>query len=307
VAATRTSIGFPNDDTTAVTIIAKEQQQSPSSSPSSKSSSSKSSFSSSSPYCNQTYFWGGGKAGSTTLFFLLTGGIQGQITTPFVSSNDMSVGKEPCFGGVWAKWEVQAWDQTICNSNVNSNGDSDSDSGKKMQHTHILNGCPRRTWKNHALEILALHTAEANANANTTTTETHKNHQTFLMLIQDPVNRLVSYINDNRRRGTANQRKCTVEEQVQTLLLNPRQGKITGLERILSYQGENLATLLSVIPDPSDVPIIPMESMSTPQTIQGVANAVSDHVGAARWRCLIITTIGIRITTTTTAATMFST
>jgi hypothetical protein len=149
VAATRTSIGFPNDDTTAVTIIAKEQQQSPSSSPSSKSSSSKSSFSSSSPYCNQTYFWGGGKAGSTTLFYLLTGGLKGQIRTPFVPDNhDPNVGKEPCFGREWAKWEAQARDQTICKG----------DSGKKIQRTHIVNGCPWRTQKTHAQQILALNT-----------------------------------------------------------------------------------------------------------------------------------------------------
>jgi hypothetical protein len=32
------------------------------------------------------------------------------------------------------------------------------------------------------------------------------------MLIRDPVDRLVSHINDNRRRGSKHQRKHTVEE-----------------------------------------------------------------------------------------------
>jgi hypothetical protein len=256
--------------TTAVTLIAKEQQQLPS--PSSKSPSS-SSFS----YCSQTYFWGGGKAGTTTLFYLLTGGLKGQITTPFVPENHNPknhVGKEPCFGGAWAKWEAQARDQTICNG----------DSGKKIQLTHIVNGCPRRIRKNDAQQIMALNTAKANANANADTTETLQNHKTFLMLIRDPVDRLVSHINDNRRRGGKRQSKRTVEELVQNLMLHPVRGKISGFEGSLSYQGENLANLLSVIPDPSDVLIIPMESMSTPQTMQGVADAVSDHVGAERWK-----------------------
>ena len=104
------------------------------------------------------------------------------------------------------------------------------------------------------------------------------------MLIRDPVDRLVSHINDNRRRGSKHQRKHTVEELVQNLMKHPARGKMSGFEGALSYQGENLANLLSVFPDPSDVLIIPMESMSTPQTMQGVADAVSDHVGAERWK-----------------------
>ena len=130
------------------------------------------------------------------------------------------------------------------------------------------------------------------------------------MLIRDPVDRLVSHINDNRRRGSKHQRKHTVEELVQNLMKHPARGKMSGFEGALSYQGENLANLLSVFPDPSDVLIIPMESMSTPPK-QCRASPMPSRTTWERsdGRCLIITTIRIRTTTiaAAAAATMFFT
>ncbi|GFH44260.1 predicted protein [Chaetoceros tenuissimus] len=194
--------------------------------------------------CRQVYFWGGGKAGSTSLFFLLTRGPGGlgnlQNTGPFVQA----IEKEPCSGRPWQKWTTLTQDTNLCQVGNNSN-----------TFTHILNGCPRMTSVKYAQNVLSL-----------------SDEPKFLMLLRDPVDRLVSLLNDNVRRGGS---KMDIEKEARKRGLGR-----TGLT--LVQQGKALQNLLSVVKDPKQILIIPMESISL--DTQGVIDAVMDHVGGQRWK-----------------------
>ena len=198
--------------------------------------------------CRQVYLWGGGKAGSTSLFFTLTrgpGGMGNPLDTgPFV--RDMAVGKEPCSGRAWKSWVEVTKDTNLCHNNQK----------KKTAFTHILNGCPRGTNRQYAQIIMQV-------------TDDPK----FLMLIRDPVERLVSLINDGNRRGG---KKQNVETAARLYVSNPR-----SFPMMLISQGSALNALLSVVKDPNRVLVIPMESMTIDP--QGVIDAVMDHVGGQRW------------------------
>ncbi len=192
--------------------------------------------------CRQVYFWGGGKAGSSTLFFTLTrgpGGLGNPANTgPFVRKFP----KEPCQGSEWRQWEALTKDTNICR------GGSDSDS-----FTHILNGCPRETSVIYAQKVVNL-----------------CDDPKFLMLIRDPVDRLVSFLNDQVRRGGS---KMNIEEAAK---------RPSGWGLTLAKQGEALKNLLSVVKDPTQILIIPMESISL--NGQGVIDAIMDFVDGRRWK-----------------------
>jgi len=205
--------------------------------------------------CQQTYFWGGGKAGSTSLYNLLThfnsidniGGFNGGY----------GIGKEPCLDSN-ERWDWLALtEKSICRDvDVNTHS-----SVEKTLPTHILNGCPRHTTQEQAVNILNMAKAET--------------RQTFLMLIRDPIDRLVSHLNDDVRRGG---KKFNVNERARFLA----HASPNDLHNKLSYQGLALMNLLKVVDDPSSILIIPMESMTV--NPQGVVDAVMDHVGGDRWR-----------------------
>eukprot|EP00573_Skeletonema_grethae_P004538 CAMPEP_0201697530 /NCGR_PEP_ID=MMETSP0578-20130828/11367_1 /ASSEMBLY_ACC=CAM_ASM_000663 /TAXON_ID=267565 /ORGANISM="Skeletonema grethea, Strain CCMP 1804" /LENGTH=373 /DNA_ID=CAMNT_0048183719 /DNA_START=194 /DNA_END=1316 /DNA_ORIENTATION=- len=193
--------------------------------------------------CRQVYFWGGGKAGSTSLFFTLTYGPGGvgnpQNTGPFVRAFP----KEPCGGSEWKMWEALTKDTNKCR------GGSDSNS-----FTHILNGCPRVTSIPYARKAMTL-----------------SDNPKFLMLIRDPVDRYVSFLNDSVRRGGS---KMNIEDAAKN--------KRSGFGMNLVRQGAQLKTLLSVVKDPKQILIIPMESISL--NAEGVIDAVMDHVEGRRWK-----------------------
>ena len=193
--------------------------------------------------CRQVYFWGGGKAGSTSLFFTLTKGPGGQgnpqNTGPFVRE----LGKEPCQGSAWKQWEALTKNTNLCH------GGSDSNS-----FTHLLNGCPRETSAQYARKVMTL-----------------SDDPKFVMLIRDPVDRYVSFLNDSVRRGGS---KMNIE--------NTARNRFGGLGMTLSRQGAALKNLLSVIKDPKQILIIPMESISI--NADGVIDAIMDHVGGRRWK-----------------------
>lgn len=193
--------------------------------------------------CRQVYFWGGGKAGSTSLFIILTNGPGGggnpQNTGPFVRGFP----KEPCQGKEWKMWEALTKDTNKCR------GGSDSNS-----FTHMLNGCPRETNINYARKVMTL-----------------SDNPKFLVLIRDPVDRYVSFLNDSVRRGGS---KMNIEDAAK----NKRSSFANNLVR----QGAQLKTLLSVVKDPKQILIIPMESISI--NAEGVIDAVMDHVEGRRWK-----------------------
>lgn len=193
--------------------------------------------------CRQVYFWGGAKAGSTSLFFTLTRGPGGagnpQNTGPFVRAFP----KEPCQGREWKMWEALTNDTNKCR------GGSDSNS-----FTHILNGCPRGTSIQYARKVMAL-----------------SDNPKFLMLIRDPVDRYVSFLNDSVRRMGS---KMNIEVAAKI--------KHSNFGINLVRQGAQLKTLLSVVKDPKQILIIPMESISI--NAEGVIDAVMDHVEGRRWK-----------------------
>ena len=193
--------------------------------------------------CRQVYFWGGGKAGSTSLFFTLTKGPGGQGNPqnkgPFVRE----LGKEPCQGSAWKRWEALTKNTSLCHGGSGSNS-----------FTHLLNGCPRETSVQYARKVMTL-----------------SDDPKFLMLIRDPVDRYVSFLNDEVRRGGS---KMNIE--------NTARNKFGGLGMTLARQGAALKNLLSVIKDQKQILIIPMESISI--NADGVIDAIMDHVGGRRWK-----------------------
>ena len=196
---------------------------------------------SSSTLCRQVYFWGGGKAGSTSLFFILTRGPGGLSNSTHTGPFVRSLPKEPCRGSEWGKWEALTKDTNLCH------GGSDSDS-----FTHLLNGCPRETSVQYARKVMKL-----------------CDDPKFLMLIRDPVDRLVSLLNDQVRRFGS---KMNIEEAAK---------KPSGFGMSLVKQGEALKNLLSVVKDPTQILIIPMESISL--NAEGVIDAIMDFVDGRRW------------------------
>ncbi len=199
--------------------------------------------------------WGGGKSGSTTLWYKLVGGPGGygnkSIKGPFIDIP--GAGKEPCRGEKsWHVWEKATKNLKLCGGN-----------GNDMRPTHILNGCPRHILVDDAMAFMKLEN------------KSFRQRTTFIMLIRDPIDRLVSHLNDYVRREG---RKMNVEKYAKRLAkLSP----IDLPEGDLSYQGRALQALLSVVKDPSRVLIIPTESMR--MDLQGVFDAIMDHVNGNRF------------------------
>ena len=144
--------------------------------------------------CSAVYFWGGGKAGSTTLAALLKHGYEGDAYDP--NSEFIDSPKETC----WAERG-----QIVQRRQGFGSGLDGLSKWRTMTHGHkchpddkhfVLDACPRYSTREHAELII-----EENRNAK------------FLMLIRNPVDRLISNINDVRR-GPA----VDVEEAVRKLL-----------------------------------------------------------------------------------------
>ncbi len=195
--------------------------------------------------CRQVYFWGGGKAGSTSLFFTLVRGPGGLGNPQNTGPFVREFVKEPCQGSEWNRWETLTKDANVCRS-----GGSDSDSNS---FTHILNGCPRGTSIKYARKAMAL-----------------SDDPKFLMLVRDPVDRYTSFLNDSVRRGGS---RMNIEDRAKL-----RSGPGISLVK----QGVQLKTLLSVVKDPKQILVIPMESLSL--NAEGVIDAIMDHVEGRRWK-----------------------
>ena len=144
--------------------------------------------------CQAVYFWGGGKAGSTTLASLIKHDYKNNGYDP--NSEFIDSPKEIC----WAERVPMLQQRRGFGSGVDG-----LSKWRGMTHGHkchpgfkhfVLDACPRYNTRDHAELIM-----EENPNAK------------FLMLIRNPVDRLISHINDVRR-GPA----VDVEEAVRKLL-----------------------------------------------------------------------------------------
>ena len=145
-------------------------------------------------------------------------------------------------GSEWNRWETLTKDANVCRSGSDSNS-----------FTHILNGCPRQTYIKYARKAMAL-----------------SDDPKFLMLVRDPVDRYISFLNDSVRRGGS---RMNIEESAKL-----RSGPGISLVK----QGVQLKNLLSVVKDPKQILVIPMESLSL--NAEGVIDAIMDHVEGRRWK-----------------------
>ena len=159
--------------------------------------------------CQAIYFWGGGKAGSTTLAALLKHGYEGDAYDP--NSEFIDSPKEIC----WAE-HIQMLQQR----GGFGSGVDDLSKWRGMTHGHkchpgdkhfVLDACPRYNTREHAELILG-----------------ENPHAKFLMLVRNPVDRLISNINDVRRGPSVD-----VEEAVRKLLERNVEGNDMPLDRLL--------------------------------------------------------------------------
>jgi len=223
--------------------------------------------------CKQVYFWGGGKAGSSTMYSLIMhAGAYFHNSTDLYRSPFIDVGKEYC----WVegqKHNVKTWRKHI-KGKCNINNDIETltleqraEREKKgyVENEFVLDGCPRLTFVKSAEKILD----ESGPNTK------------FIMLIRDPIERLISHLNDQRRRQGA---KYNVEDQIKKLLLNKRRRT---WEIQLSMYGENLQNLLTAFSkvqqqqQEKNILIVRTETINATHT-QDVFDAINDHIGAKR-------------------------
>lgn len=236
--------------------------------------------------CEAIYFWGGGKAGSTTLAALLKHDYNNSGYDP--NSEFIDSPKEIC----WALQKRRGFGSEI-DSLSKWRGMTHGKKCHPDDRRFVLDACPRYSTKEQAQAII-----EENP------------HAKFLMLIRNPVDRLVSHINDVRRGPTVD-----VEEVVKKLLkrnvaggigwdgmndsntktFRGRNGNhdlprdrliekkfdhVSQLSRShweLSLYGKNLRNLLNVVPS-SQVLVIQTEALSrNPQ--ETMANILS-YIGA---------------------------
>ncbi len=237
--------------------------------------------------CEAIYFWGGGKAGSTTLATLLKHDYNNSGYDP--NSEFVDSPKEIC----WALQHQQRRFGSEIDSLSKWRGMTHGQKCHPDDKRFVLDACPRYSTKEQAQAII-----EENP------------HAKFLMLIRNPVDRLVSHINDVRRGPTVD-----VEEVVKKLLkrnvaggmgwygmhdsntkkLRDRNGNhdllrdrviekkfdhVSQMSRShweLSLYGENLRNLLTVVPT-SQVLVVQTEALS--RNPQETMNNILSFIGA---------------------------
>jgi hypothetical protein len=200
--------------------------------------------------CKSIFFWGGGKAGSTTLARLLKNNHENTTIEEHHVSQFIDLGKEVC----WAfnKGGHERWLKLISNK-CSSEG-----------HTFALDGCPRYWHPSHARTIVK-----------------HYPDARFLMLVRNPIDRLVSHLNDRYgwRGGGAKLPEGFIDKVAKKMakqVVSGRADDVFGL----SLFGRNLRNLLQVVNDPKQVLVIPMDAMKRdPQQVMG---NVMDHIGGHR-------------------------
>jgi hypothetical protein len=192
--------------------------------------------------CESVFFWGGGKAGSTTLAALLKNDKHGEWDE---NGQFIPLGKEVCwsFKGGHARWLY------LIDQKCSSGG-----------HKFALDACPRYTSDSHAQTILDQYPDAK-----------------FLMLIRDPVDRLVSHLND--QHGWRGRRRSLPDGFIDGAARRLLQQR-SSLTVQLSMFGQNLQSLLQVVRDPRQVLVIQTDSMK--RNAQQVVDDVMHHIGGSK-------------------------
>lgn len=134
-------------------------------------------------------------------------------------------------------------------------------------HTFALDGCPRYWHPSHARTIVKHYPDEAR----------------FLMLVRNPIDRLVSHLNDQYgwRGGSAKLPEGFIDKVAKKMAkqqVSRKAGDVFGL----SLFGRNLRNLLQVVNDPKQVLVIQMDAMK--RDPQQVMDNVMDHIGGHRMK-----------------------
>lgn len=262
--------------------------------------------------CTQVYFWGGVKAGSTSLFSLLTTSRSIQSTPRFssssISSNDfinpylVDIGKEPCIQNarLWNNFKTYALSKNICgvpikmDSSISLNDLQNNNQEKIMKSSsfssYILNGCPFHHSVDDAKTIHQFITSSYNHQNLYNDDKNNQADAFFLMLIRDPVDRLVSHL--NQIRLSTGQNYLTVEDRAKSLLKSLWDNQdLCGasynklpLQIKASLYGCNLENWLQVFAPfyssskiVENMLIIPIESLS--RDPENLIKVIREHIG----------------------------
>jgi hypothetical protein len=220
-------------------------------------------------------------------YYVLTRGPDGldyrttHTNSPFYK--DDSIGKEPCFGSSgWKKWIDLSYNKKI---SINNNNNDNSNKQKSIQYTHILNGCPSRTSIRDTENVIKFHNNvfhnDGNDNNDNDNDNDNNDGPIFLYSIRDPVDRLVSHLNNDKRRG--GKTNLNVQEFAHNLALQATSSSSSSQHIRKSLQGKSLQNLLSVVKNPSkQILVIPMISLEI--NLQSSVDKIMDFIGGQRWK-----------------------
>lgn len=203
--------------------------------------------------CYPVYFWGGGKSGTTNLAVLLNNAGYGLVNESFAHNSPFPrFPKEIC----WAKKpnEKQTWDNAmsgLCKAD-------DSKTSNTTKKEFLLDGCPQYHEVSHAKKIM-----ENNPNAR------------FFMLVRNPIDRMISHLNDNRLRFG---QKINVQQSIKSAAKKSSRDPLL----FLSKFGEALENLLKVVKNRSQILVILSEAMHEDNDVQKTFDAINDHIGSKR-------------------------
>lgn len=186
--------------------------------------------------CKGVYFWGSGKSGSTTLAAMLKHDYSGNAWDS--TSQFVDLEKELCWASGRGASHQKVWQDIVCSG----------------IHRFALDACPRYRYSYEAERII-----QQDPDAK------------FLFLVRSPIERLISHLNDDIRRGG---RRFDVDTEALRLVNS------SDIRWMLSQYGLVLANLLRVIKYPARVLVIQTDAMK--QNPQQVLDDVTHFISADR-------------------------
>lgn len=203
--------------------------------------------------CQPIFFWGGGKAGSTTLATLVKHTYNGSVYDK--NSQFLDFPKELCIAHHLTK-------------HPNTKRNIHEPYAKFYQSIQYPFNCPKK----YVLDACPIYHSQYDANIlRILQNPPHENFTPFrfLMLIRDPIDRLISHLNDNFRRRNE---QFNITERVLAI-----RNTTKSVEWRLSLFGESLKNYFHSGLKREHILIIPMIGLS--KNAQGVINAIMDFIG----------------------------